>query len=141
MTIMVLLLHPAHAPAGVYVARPVRMRDRMAARLRAQSLDAALARGIDPETGAALALRARALTEHCRRRLLARGLERAAAARVPALAPQLVALAGRLSRPGPVAARGVAEVNLLLTDAGGPLYARRGDLAAAIARAEHDLEL
>jgi hypothetical protein len=135
---MVLLLHPAQAPAGVYVAQPVRMRDRLAARLSARRLDAALARGADPETGAPLALRARELTELCHRQLLARGLDRWAARRGD---PHLHTLAERLSRPGPVCPQGVAEVNLLLTDAGGPLHSRRGDLDAAIERAQSDLEL
>ena len=43
------------------VARRVHMRDRVAARVRVCALDAALARGVAPESSPALALRAQAL--------------------------------------------------------------------------------
>jgi hypothetical protein len=155
---MVLLLHPTQAPADAYVAQPVRLRDRLAARLRARRLDRSLAHGDDPESGAALALRAATLTGPRRRRALAVTLERIAAAAgetrprhrarppetrsaVATLAPQLRALAGHLAQPGPVAARGVAEVALLLTDGASPLHASRGDLRGAVERATRHLEL
>src|SRR3954452_21047931 len=76
---IVLLLHPPHAPAGVYVAAPVRIRDRLLARLRARRLAASLAGGGHPEADAALALRPHELTSLCHRRDLAGGLERVAA--------------------------------------------------------------
>src|SRR6478672_9354922 len=73
---MVLLLRPAH---DMVVARPALRRDRIVARLRARRLDVELARGADPETDAALALRAAGLTTPARRRHLAAALERIAA--------------------------------------------------------------
>jgi hypothetical protein len=57
------------------------------------------------------------------------------------LSPELQALARRLVAPGPVAARGVAEVRLLLTDGARPLHAGRGDLRSALEDAERHLEL
>ena len=54
-----------------------------------------------------------------------------------ARACELEALADRLQAPDQVAAQGVAQARLLLTDGTGPLY-RRGetdDLRAAVARA------
>lgn len=58
-------------------------------------------------------------------------------ARIRRSAPQLAALASQLTAPGPVPARGVAMVGLLLTDGLGPLYrpACREDLGAVVARA------
>jgi hypothetical protein len=150
---MVLLLHHTQAPADAFVAQPVRLRDRLATRLRARRLDRSLARGDDPESGAALALRAATLTGLRRRRALATTLERIASAaadtrlrpRLPAavaaLEPELRALARRLAQPGPVAARGVAEVALLLTDGSSPLHACHGDLRAAVERATRHLDL
>jgi hypothetical protein len=38
---------------------------------------------------------------------------------------ELIALADRLERPGPVRVMGVAQVRLLLGDGSGPLYCRR----------------
>src|ERR687885_96784 len=60
----VLLLHPGHdlSPDAVE-ARPVRLRDRIAARVRAFDLDRRLAEGVPPERSAALALRARRLVD------------------------------------------------------------------------------
>jgi hypothetical protein len=156
---MVLLLRPDGAPNGVYVARPVRWRDRVAARLRAARLDAALAAGADPDRDPALALRAQELTSPRRRRQLAGAIERVAAvavgarsagvgevapearARVAALAPELRALAARVRGPGPVAVRGVAEVRMLLMDGAGALHWRARGLAEAIERAERALEI
>jgi hypothetical protein len=153
---MVLLLRPAHGPADVVLARPVRRRDRIITRLRARRLDVELARGADPEADAALALRAATLTTPRRRRSLAAGLERIAAsagethpgwhpsstrAAVAELKPELFALGRRLVAPGPVAVRGVAEVRLLLTDGARPLHAARGDLRSALRDAARHLEL
>lgn len=142
---MLLLLHPDHTAPDVYLVQPVRLRDRLTARLEARRLDAELARGADPDTQAPLTLRARILIHPRHRRTLARGIERVAGsarrADIAAVGPQLRALAARLAYPGPVAARGVAEVRLLLTDAGGPLHRGGGDLLGAIDRAALHLEL
>jgi hypothetical protein len=58
-------------------------------------------------------------------------------ARIRRSAPQLAELASQLAAPGPVPARGVAMVGMLLTDGLGPLYrpASREDLGAVLARA------
>jgi hypothetical protein len=61
---------------------------------------------------------------------------------VAAAAQEMDLLAARLLAPGPVSARGVAQVRLLLTDGCGPLYFDGSgvDLRAALARALADLE-
>jgi hypothetical protein len=150
---MVLLLRPAH---DAVLTRPVRRRDRISTRLRARRLDVELARGAQSEADAALALRAAILTTRRRRRSLAAALERIAAsagetrpgwhpssarAAVAELKPELVALGRQLVAPGPVAARGVAEVRLLLTDGARPLHAAGGDLRSALGDAARHLEL
>jgi hypothetical protein len=115
------------------------VRARLSARLRSRQLDEALAEGTAPETAAPLALRARQLTTLARRRAIADGLRRAihyTSRGVPApralISPgrsqvtdasdELTRLADALASPGPVAARGVAQAWILLTDGTGPLY-------------------
>ena len=134
--------------------------DRLRARLRSRQLDHALARGTPPETAAPLALRARRLTRISRRRAIADGLWRvlrdtcpgatSPQARVSPRLSQVVAasddltrLADALASPGPVAARGVAQAWILLTDGTGPLYNANStaDLRARAARAASDLRL
>jgi hypothetical protein len=70
----------AHTPAtlqdGLAVAARLRVRDRFAARWCSRHLDAALAAGTPTETSAALALRARRLTDLSRRRSIAAALRR-----------------------------------------------------------------
>src|SRR3954465_7371637 len=66
----VLLLTPDHGlPLDAAEPRPVRLRDRIAARVRAFDLDRRLAEGVPPERSAALALRARRLFDprYCER--------------------------------------------------------------------------
>jgi hypothetical protein len=121
------------------IAPPTTVRDRLSARLRSRRLDKTLARGTPPETAGRLALRARRLTTLSRRRAIANGLRRVireagreappARARILPRVPQVVAandelirLVNTLVSPGPVAARGVAEALILLTDGTGPLY-------------------
>ena len=58
--------------SGHVVARPARLRERLAARWRARSLERELARGAAPESAAALALRAQALIGPSVRAALAR---------------------------------------------------------------------
>jgi hypothetical protein len=142
------------------VARRARLRERLAARWRAGSLERELARGAAPETAAALALRAQWLIGPAVRATLARRLLRLVGdarrghvwpgtkVRPPrraivAAAQDLDLLAGRLLAPGPVSARGVAQVRLLLTDGCGPLYfgGSSVDLRSALARALEDLEV
>ena len=124
---------------GTVVAERPRLRDRLAAHWRARRLDRALAQGVAPETTAALALRAQRLTEADRRWSIAgslrrivrdveadRGRRRGRVAPHPhavvAASDQLTELANTLDDPGPVAAHGVAQAWLLLTDGTGPLY-------------------
>ena len=61
--------------------------------------------------------------------------------RISQAGPRLAELAGRLLEPGPVPARGVAMVTLLLADGTGPLYreASPADLGAIAERAAHAL--
>ncbi len=117
------------------------MRDHLAARWRAHRLDLALADGVSPEASTALALRAQRLTEpdrrwsiagalrrivgeaeagRCRRRALGRVAPNARA--VQEAREALALLADTLADPGPVAAHGVAQAWLLVTDGTGPLY-------------------
>ncbi len=109
--------------------------------IRRHRLDQALAGGASPDADPALAARARQLTDAKRRRELARTFRRLAgtaakrsalrvgpvSGRVAAAAEELGWLASRLDSPNPVAARGVAQALLLLTDATGPLYNRAND--------------
>ena len=132
----------ATGPDGsVVVARP-RLRDRVAAHWDAGRLDRALADGVPPETSAALALRAHRLTEPDRRwsmaGILRRIVREAEANRRPrpgrvspnraavrAACDALSRLADTLDDPGPVAAHGVAQAWLLMTDGASPLYDAR----------------
>jgi hypothetical protein len=115
---------------------------------RATSLDRMLADGVDPESSALLALRARKLTGPRGRHRVANGL--AAAVRTAtetrpgftsALRPRtselldaravVTALERRLQGAGPVSPQGVALLGRLLTDPASPLYQPRrpGELA------------
>jgi hypothetical protein len=98
------------------VAQRVGARHWQAARLRGRGLDARLARGVPPESDAALADRARHLTRRAARRRLARRLERVARDAQGAIAEDLRTLADRLGGAGPVAPRGVARAQLLVND-------------------------
>jgi hypothetical protein len=122
-------------------------------------LDVELARGVPPEARAALALRAHTLGEPRTRQALAQSLRHildnarlgasprrgqiaALRADVLAAADQLERLIERLLEPGILAARGLAQVRVLLTDGGGPLYVRGAsqDLTAVVVRALTQLE-
>jgi hypothetical protein len=156
----VLLLTPGHGlPLDAVEPRPVRLRDRIAARVRAFDLDRRLAEGVPPERSAALALRARRLVdprygEHLARRLsevvheALFGRRRRASIpirldAVAAVSAEIDDLARRLVAPGAAAVPGIAQVGLLLSDGAGPLYSSRSgeDLAGAVRRARAALEL
>jgi hypothetical protein len=111
---------------------------RLRVRVRRFSLDQQVARGADPRSNAALAERARELCRPELRRALAGELERVLeAAKLPgywlvaplnrsAIAecrPLLLDLVQDLGSTGPVHARGVALVRLLLRDGRSPIYA------------------
>jgi hypothetical protein len=143
---------------GLVVARRPRLRDRLAARVRPRRLDRALAGGTPPEASAALALRAQQLTEpesrgsiaHALRRIIreaqqgcrpALGRMMPSGTRVRAARDELSRLADTLDEPGPVAAGGVAQALILLTDGTGPLYNphSRVSLCAGAERAAKEL--
>jgi hypothetical protein len=124
---------------GFVVADRLGVRDRVTARWRPRRLDLVLAEGAPPEAAAALALRARRLTDLSRRRSIASALRRVVReahqgarrssvriipcwGRVAAASDELSRLAAILAEPGPVTARGVAQAWILLTDGTGPLY-------------------
>ena len=159
MARIVLLAAEGDAGGGIVISRG-RLRDRMAARWRAGSLDRKLARGDAPDSQPALALRAQTLIGPSMRSALARQVQRVVGvarqrrgrrfARIPthkdevlAAADDLDVLARRLRDCGPVSARGVADVRVLLTDGSGPLYDRgaREKLRTVVARALEHLEV
>ncbi len=146
---------PGTGPAAVRAG----LRDRVMVRARAFTLDTELARGASPEASTRLALRAQRLVGMRSRRELARGLQRVVADaaradasrwppaavcrdRVRAAAAEFQALAGRLLSPAPLPAGGVAQVRVLLSDGGGPLYRRgcRDDLRARVTGAIRSLD-
>ena len=157
---MVTVVLLADSPSGRrVVARPARLRERLAAHWRAGSLERELARGAPPDSAAVLALRAQWLIGPAARATLARRLLRvlgetrrgrawpAAKVRarrraVAAAAQEMNLVAARLLAPGPVSARGVAQVRRLLSDGCGPLYFDGSgvDLRAALGRALAELE-
>jgi hypothetical protein len=112
---------------------------RLLARLRAGTLDQALAAGADPASSAQLRIRAQTLTDPPRRTDLAEGIDllllaaRGAAGPHPLLArraaieanrPLLRSISRALRDDGPAPVRGVAMISTLLSDGTGPLYGR-----------------
>ena len=144
--------------SGPILATRPSLRDRLAAHWHPRRLDRALAGGTPPEASAALALRARELTELERRQSIASAIRRVLRegregvprrsgrirperSRVAAASEELSALADTLAEPGPVTATGVAQAWILLTDGTGPLYnaCSRASLRARAAGAARDL--
>ncbi len=123
---------------------------RIAARLRGRALDRALSDGADPAASRLIAARAPQLASASMRARIADGLERLALSadsprsrvrilpsRAAMLAnrSELLELAGLLRRDHPLYARGVAMLEVILTDGAGPAYSdRRGE---ALARQLH----
>ena len=134
------------------------LRERLSARLQARRLDRALAGGASPDSSAAMALRAKALVRADTRSELAASIRRitsgsaapaaiglrvgTARARGRAVGRHLDRLADRLLEPGPVAPRGVALTQELLTDGAGPLFWMESadDLGARLRTALEALE-
>jgi hypothetical protein len=158
MLVMAEMLLSRDTRAGLVVLpRRLRLWDRIAARLHAFDIDRELASGVPPETSVAHELRASLLISPSVRDGLAESLFRIAnrRSRRPSVVrgpiaydearraePLLNRLTLRLRAPEPVAARGVAQLRVLLSDSTGPLFARhRGsELRASIERAMRDLE-
>jgi hypothetical protein len=109
------------------------------ARLRWRALDHALADGADAASSTALAARARHLTRHETRARIAESVRTVileagrppsmpssrippSRPEVPAARLELAAIESRLRSEASVDARGIARLELLLTDGGGPLY-------------------
>jgi len=132
-----------------FVLRPVRLADRLRARVRGASLDQRLAAGRAPESSLLLAARAQRIVALPYRESLARSWEhvlraarRSAAAGTPGFAGRravplnttaIVAaeraireLIGRLAAPLPVTAQGVAAATLPLANAASPVFSRLG---------------
>jgi hypothetical protein len=124
---------------GPQIAARAGVLTHLSVQVRRRRLDEALAGGAPPETASVLALRARQLTRLSNRRTIADGLRRMVRetaagtppsrarisprrSQVRAACGELTRLADALATPGPVAARGVAEAWILLTDGAGPLY-------------------
>jgi hypothetical protein len=127
---------------------------RLAVCLRASRLDREIAAGASPDITADLALRAQALVRMSVRHDLAKSVQRivdsstgatvSGRPRVP-LCPdrvteardELQVLIEHLRTPGPVAAQGVAQARVLLSDGSGPLYHRgsRDDLRTRVHQA------
>ncbi|HEX4034269.1 MAG TPA: hypothetical protein VHX66_07490 [Solirubrobacteraceae bacterium] len=144
----VVLLVRDQGDASYVVPRRVRWRDRLAVRLHAASLDAALAAGVAPESSPALAVRAEQLigpvaralgNSVCQILLGAREPHRPRPNQAPIspnligdAEPELSRLALRLLGDGPVSVRGVALVRELLSDGRGPLYGHAAHDAVAL---------
>lgn len=148
---MTVIIESYGAPEYVHAG----VRPRMRALLVAGDLDRALAAGVSPEHSVLLALHAQRIVRPRACRDLAATLRRVIAGRshpvnaapisrvrVRFAAGRLDAVAARLEADGPVAARGVAALRLLLSEGAGPLY-RTGiarDLDGRLARILTDLE-
>jgi hypothetical protein len=137
-----------------------RARERLCARLGARQLDVALANGASPDSSPALSLHAHALISATTRRDLSRAVRNLLRdaerphhpgdPRVPICRRKVLQardaleeLADYLLADGPVDARGVAQVRLLLRDGSGPVFTRRGadDLRQPLRAAFEALEL
>jgi hypothetical protein len=125
------------------VLEPVRLTERVLARVLGASLDHQLAAGCSPESTRLLAARARDIVALRRRAALAGSWEHLlrVARRAPsqrtrtvplrsaailAAEPAIHELTQRLVAPLPVGAQGVATASVLLTDPTSPVYSRRG---------------
>lgn len=145
--------------AGSIVAHRATLVERLVAKCTSGRLDRALADGATPESSVLLAIRAQQLVDAHMRFVLADSLRELAdeatgstahrLSRVPmdwpavrAVAGDLRMLAAHLLERAPTPARGVAQVNVLLTDGGGPLYSPHSlrDLRVAVGDANRALD-
>jgi hypothetical protein len=156
---MTTLLLTEHPDSGYVISHQPRARERLAMRLRAVELDTALANGADPDSSVALSLRANRLISRRTRRRVSRSIRSLLqqARRPPhpihesapiswrqvvRARPLLEELAARLAGSGPVDARGVAQLQLLLIEGNSPLFGRANaeGLEAALEAALDALE-
>jgi hypothetical protein len=156
---MTTLILTPQRDGGYVTPRHSRAHEHLVARLRAWALDKALAHGACPDSTPALSLRAHRLIGQATRRELSQAIHRVLReARSPGhpgnpgipicrrkvmqAKPALEELAERLVNSGPVDARGVARVQLLLKDGSSPLYDRphADDLEPALSVAIDALE-
>ncbi len=133
---------------------------RVRARVHARECDRALASGISPDSSACLSVRAHELIGCSTRASLAQAIRRLVEDAGHPVRPMsfnipicrskvwrsrdtLKQLADRLLTDGPLDARGLAQIRLLLTDGAGPLYARptADDLEPVVRRAMAALEV
>lgn len=143
--------------AGV-CARPASLSERLRSHLHGHELDEALAAGAPPEEQPLLALRALQLASPTARRDACRGLDRLLHAgppprprhlsapalqyeRIEATRPELEQLRDTLAASVPLSIRGLAMIQVLLTDGGGPLFraSARGDLRSLVVQAIREL--
>jgi hypothetical protein len=147
---------PSLAGAPIPARKPTTW---LAARLRAPWLDRDLAAGVAPWRSRAHAARALQLTGDRHRRAMAHSLERLIqvadrptfmCAAIPPrpeqvhdALPLILAIAATLRDGAPVDASGVARLSQLLSDGGGPCYARArpGALRAALETVSQWLEV
>ena len=127
---------------------------RVRARVRARHSDRALASGISPDSNACVSVRAHELIGWPTRAALARAIRRLiheaghpvtpmsfhvplCRAKIGRSRDTLEGLADRLLTDGPLDARGLAQISLLLSDGAGPVYDRpnANDLQPALERA------
>jgi hypothetical protein len=127
---------------------------RLTARLRGSSLDVQLVNGADPASSPVLAARAVALSSRRARTAMAEGLTRLVEEAhgrqrrwwalgqhepIRANADALSGLAGLLRSSQPLHARGIAMLQVLLTESDGPCF--RGDARLLAGRLERAREL
>jgi hypothetical protein len=156
MTILPLSEPGVEAQAEYMKTSPL-LRERVAARVRAASLDRRLAAGCPAWSEPALAARAERLVSPAGRRQIVRGwnnvLRRAGQPpfmprpplrrdTISAAEPDVRYLLARLAGPRPVAARGAAMAMVLLTDGTGPVHNQRAraSLTAAVLEAIRQLD-
>ena len=76
MSAPLLLLRPAEHDGDILIGRRARLRERVAARVRATKLDAQLAAGASPASQAVLTLRAQALGDRRARTMIGQRIRR-----------------------------------------------------------------
>jgi hypothetical protein len=140
-------------PGGALEYRHAGVLSRLRSFVRGDVLDHALAAGVTPESSVLLAVHAQRIVRPRACRALAATLRRLVNGRIPGSsapvsrarvqreAARLEAVAARLEVNGPIGARGVADLRVLLSEASGPLYDTGGkDLDRQLARILAELE-